>query len=89
MRGDHNQGEIQTIFEELNAAFKIFEHLENPDGIGAVGTLLAQILAMGSHIEEALIVLDKAERAFERMGQQAGTDHCRALRAKISGETTS
>ncbi|MCP3972747.1 MAG: hypothetical protein GY717_20985 [Rhodobacteraceae bacterium] len=46
-RGDHEQGGMQLIYEDLDEAFGGARQLKRPDAIGAIGVLLAQVLAMG------------------------------------------
>jgi len=85
-RGDHQRGEIQSIYEELQEAFDINKHLQRPDGVGAVGVLLAQVLAMGGHKDEALAVLQDARSAFELLKMRDGVAHADRLAAMIRGE---
>ncbi|MDD2892882.1 MAG: tetratricopeptide repeat protein [Halothiobacillaceae bacterium] len=67
-RGDHERGGLQEINEDLAFAFDICRKLEQPDGIGAVGRLLAQVLSMRGLRTEALGVLDVAESAWRKLG---------------------
>jgi hypothetical protein len=83
--GDHEKGDIQTVFEELNEAFQITLKLQRPDGIGAVGNLLGQILALGGHTDEAVNVLETAAAAFGKIGQADSAAQCRQLIAQIKG----
>src|SRR5262249_4319806 len=54
-------GRAQEIFDALAESCNIMLKLGLPDGIGAVGAMLAQVLAAGSHRDEALNILDQAE----------------------------
>ena len=83
MRGDHESGKMQSIFEKLHQAFGLSLELGRPDFIGDIGTLLAQVLAMVGHPKEALAVLDHAERAFQVLGDADGAAHVAELRARI------
>ncbi|MFZ0210506.1 MAG: hypothetical protein WAL59_31125 [Roseiarcus sp.] len=52
------RGHIQEIADTLGESFRILVELGAPDGIGPVGALLAQVLAMDGHRAEQ--VLDQA-----------------------------
>ena len=52
------RGRIQEIADTLGESFRILVELGAPDGIGPVGALLAQVLAMDGHRAEQ--VLDQA-----------------------------
>ncbi|MDJ0631456.1 MAG: CHAT domain-containing protein [Rhodobacter sp.] len=82
-RGDHETDGIQIIFEELDAAFRGAVQLQRPDFIGAIGPLLAQILAAGGAKDAAHNVLDFAAQAFETMGDEDGRAHVTQLRGMI------
>ena len=82
-RGEHERAGLQTIHDELAEAFAIQRHLQRPDGIGAVGALLGEVLAMGGHPAEAIDVLRKAAEAFAKIGQQGGVDQCNEVIAMI------
>jgi len=84
-RGDHERGEIQTIYEELQEAFDINKHLQRPDGVGAVGMLLAQVLAMGGLKDEALAVLQEARAGFELLKLSELVTQADQLTAMIRG----
>ncbi|MBK1730309.1 hypothetical protein [Thiococcus pfennigii] len=58
--------------------------LGRPDGIGAVGLLLAQVLAIGGHRDEALAVLDEAEAALAKLGRTAALEQVRERRRLIA-----
>jgi len=83
--GDHERGGLQTIQEELAEAFAISRKLDRPDFIGAIGQLLAQVLALGSRQDEALAVLDQAESAYRRLADGQGEVRVRQLREAIAG----
>ena len=84
-RGDHQTGGIQEIYNDLAEAFAITLKLGYADGIGAVGELLAQVLAMGGHKDDALTVLDHAEAAYTKLGNAQGIEGVRQLRKMIGG----
>ena len=84
-RGDHEKGDIQTIFDELNEAFEISLKLQRPDFIGATGNLLGQVFALGGHPDEAVSVLATAAAAFEKIGQADRAAQCRQLIEQIKG----
>ena len=75
-RGDHETGDIGRIRDDLAEAFSILLGLRRPDGIGTVGALFAQVLAMMGHRRKALEVLDKAKLAFKKMGSTFGSTEC-------------
>ncbi|MEM1152102.1 MAG: hypothetical protein AAGI03_16425, partial [Pseudomonadota bacterium] len=78
-RGDHERGEIQTIHDELAEAYAIARHLQRSDFIGSIGSLHAQVLAMGRLFDEAIEVLHTATAAFDKIGQTQPAAHCRQL----------
>jgi tetratricopeptide (TPR) repeat protein len=78
------QGRIQEIYEALAESFTIAVKLQAPDGIASVGFQLAQVMAIGGLRDEALEVLDEAERAFEKLGKVDGVAHVRELREGIA-----
>ena len=82
-RGDHQTQGLQQIHDELAESFGILTQTGHADGIGAVGLLLAQVLAAGGHPAPAGQVLDQAEAAFVMLGQEAGAEQARALRAQL------
>ena len=84
-RGDHERGGLQTIYEDLAAAYEIYIRLGRPDGIGEVGSMLAQVMAMGGHRDEALDVLATAEAAYRKLGNAQGVAHVAELRQLIGG----
>ncbi|HNA67614.1 MAG TPA: hypothetical protein PLD21_08180, partial [Rhodocyclaceae bacterium] len=84
-RGDHHDSGLQAIYEDLARAYAILVKLGRPDGIGAVGTLLAQMLAMGGLRSEALQVLETAEAAWRKIGQMQQVARVAELRQMIEG----
>jgi hypothetical protein len=83
-RGEHERGGIQAIYDDLAGPYEILRRLGRPDGIGPVGLLLAQVLAIGGHRDEALAVLDEAEAAFAKLGQTAAIEQVRERRRLIA-----
>jgi hypothetical protein len=81
--GGLSQGRIQEIFEALDESFAIALQLGIPDGIAHVGALLAQIMALGGHGDQALVVLDAAEAAFHKLGDADGAAQVQSLRDQI------
>ena len=79
-------GEFGTAAEELSEAYQINLRLQQPDGIGAVGTLLGQVLAAGGLKEEAYEVLTTAATAFDKLSWGDQADQCRALIEHIKGD---
>ncbi len=61
--GQHRSGVLQRIHDDLDEAFAISRRLGRPDAIGAVGELLAQVLALAGERQPALQVLAFAEEA--------------------------
>ncbi len=84
-RGDHQRGELQAIHDDLAKSFAINCKLEHPNGIGAVGVLLAHVLALGGLKDEALEILKAAEQAWTKLGNTQGIAHIATLRARIAG----
>ncbi|WP_422375698.1 CHAT domain-containing protein [Roseibium sp.] len=82
-RGDLQKGEAQTIFEELDEAFRGALKLQRSDAIGAIGPLLAQVLAGGGATAPALDVLDISEQAFNTLKDEEGLAHVAELRSLI------
>jgi hypothetical protein len=66
-RGGWNQDEAAVICNELAESYGINLQLGHADGIGNVGELLAQVLAVAGLPEEALTVLDEAAAAFAKL----------------------
>ena len=81
--GGLEKGRIQEIYEALAESYAITLKLGLADGIGGVGAMLAQVMAMGGLGEEALAVLDQAEAAFQKLGKADGVAHVRELREQI------
>lgn len=86
-RGDHRQGKAQAIADHLVDAFSISVDSGQVDAVGAIGQLLAQVLAMAGAVDEALKVLAKAQTAFERLGKSDRVAHCQKLRVLIAGSS--
>ena len=84
-RGDHEKGNLQTIYEELAEAFAITRQLRRLDAIGAIGGVLGWVLAMRGHPEEAVKVLEEAAAAFEKIEQPSMAAQCRQLIGQIKG----
>jgi hypothetical protein len=74
------------IHDELAEAFEINLKLQRPDGVGAVGLLLGQVLAMGGQREQAVEVLRAAVAAFEKIGQAEGAAQCWKIMEMIGGD---
>jgi len=83
-RGDHQTGGLQQIHDDLAESFDLWRKLSRPDGIGAAGELLAQVLAMRGQQGDALEVLDQAESAYARFADDQGIARVRSLREKIA-----
>lgn len=81
--GQHQSGGLQRIYDDLAEAFAISRRLGRPDAIGAIGQLLAQVLALAGEREQALAVLALADEAFTRIDAADGLAQVRALRAAI------
>jgi hypothetical protein len=79
-----HRGRIQEIADALGESFRIVVDLGAPDGIGPVGALLAQVLAMGGLRDEALRVMDQAEAAYRKLSQTGSVDQVRVLREMIA-----
>lgn len=80
------QGEAQTIHDELAESFALLQQLQRVDGIATVGALLGQVLAMAGARAEAVAVLAQSAMAFERLGQDASAAQMRALADSLSDE---
>lgn len=83
-RGDQETGGFQQIHDDLAESFDLWRKLGRPDGIGAAGELLAQVLAMRGQQGEALEVLDQAESCYVRLANDQGIARLRSLREKIA-----
>jgi tetratricopeptide (TPR) repeat protein len=64
-RGGMEQGEIQTIYDELVESFEINFKLQRVDGIAHSGMMLGQLLIMCGQSEDARILLKHSATAFE------------------------
>jgi tetratricopeptide (TPR) repeat protein len=80
---DSLSSNLQKIFTDLHESFSILCKLQRLDGVGHVGELLAQVLAMGGLRDQALQVLDLVETAFEKLGHAARLEGAKRLRAVI------
>ena len=87
VRGGLEQGEAQTIYEELTESFEIYQRLQRVDGVAAVGLALGQVLAMGRHPDEALTVLDDSATAFEKLQRTQEAKDVRELQQRIREES--
>lgn len=84
-RGDHRQGAAQAIFEDLADAYSTAKKLGQADGVGGIGLLLAQMLAMGGDKDGALRVADEAEAAFRHLDDSANVAQVLSMREAIKG----
>lgn len=75
-RGDHERGGIQTIYDELDEAFRIYFQIGKADGIAYVGNLLGQLLNMGGHWSAGIAVLRQARDAFAKLGKAERVAEC-------------
>ncbi len=82
-RGGLEQGEIQTIYQELSESFAINLKFQRADAVAAVGNLLGQVLAEGGHSDEALKVLDQSAAAFEKLQQSQQAERVREIQKQI------
>ncbi len=82
-RGGLQDGEAQTIHDELTESFAINVKLQRADGIGMVGALLGQVLAGGGYFAEALGVLDQSAAAFDKLQNPDMAEQVRALQQTI------
>jgi tetratricopeptide (TPR) repeat protein len=87
-RGEHQQPEgLQAIQSQLLQALGFGRRLGRPDFIGAIGSLLAQVMAFGGQAEAALAVLDEAEAAWKTLGWATAQEaQVRALRGTIAAQ---
>ncbi len=84
-RGEHDNGGLQQIYEELAQAFQISCEHGQPDAVGGIGLLLVQVLAMGGLRDEAVETLNVVEDAFTTLRDTDGLGHVRALRDALEG----
>ena len=83
-RNEHQREEgFLAIFESLRQAYDIAAQMRIPDGISAVGPLLAQFLAMGQAFAPALAVLAQVDEACAVLGDEAGRRRAADLRQQI------
>jgi tetratricopeptide (TPR) repeat protein len=77
------KGRIQEAIDALGESYAIALKLGLPDGIAHAGRLLAQILAIGGNRDDALVVLEEVEAAFQKLGDAKGIAHVQSLREQI------
>ena len=85
-RGGWEQGEAQTIINELAESFKLNKRLQRGHGIAASGYLLGYVLAKAGRKDEALTVLAEAAAAFDRLQLADKAAEIRDLQEKIRAE---
>lgn len=83
-RGDHLTGGIQQIVDGLADAFTVAHKLGDPQGIGSIGSLLAQVLALSGRKREALTILDELEATHAKTRDDQGLARIREIRKKIA-----
>jgi tetratricopeptide (TPR) repeat protein len=83
--GGLESGRAREIADALAESYAIALKLGHPDIVGASGALLAQVLAMGGHRDDALAVLDQAEAAFAKLGNAGRVAQVKELREAIKG----
>ncbi|MEP1538506.1 MAG: hypothetical protein ABJX35_00640, partial [Hyphomicrobiales bacterium] len=66
-------------------AYGIVVSLSIPDGIAAVGSVLAQIFAVAQEREKAIEVLDAVTQAYDAMNDEQGLARAQQLRLMIEG----
>jgi tetratricopeptide (TPR) repeat protein len=82
-RGDHERGGLQAIRDGLAEAFEINQLIGRAEGIGAVGSLLAQVLAFARKFDEALVVLTAAEAAYRTLADPQRLAQVQALQKEF------
>ncbi|TCJ12276.1 hypothetical protein EZJ19_13135 [Parasulfuritortus cantonensis] len=83
-RGDHGHGgALVDIRDDLSRAYAILLKAGRPDGIGAVGELLAQVMIVAGAADQAIPVLDAVEQAWQTLGNGAGLGRVASLRERI------
>ncbi len=87
-RGDHRQGAAQEIFEDLADAYSTAKSLGQADGVGSIGLLLAQMLAIGGETTMALKITEEAEAAFRHLDDNANIAQVLSLRDAISARAS-
>ena len=88
-RGDHERGGIQAIYESLAQAFAVSCSAGRANDIAVIGSLLAQVMAMGGLIDEALDVLTRVESAHTTLRSESGLDTVGRLREAIEARRPS
>lgn len=79
---EHNEG-LAAVTEGLAEAMRLSRRLERPDYIGAIGVMLAQLMARGEQYDEALGLLREAEAAYQLLEQPQHIERVAALREAI------
>ncbi|MFT3718265.1 CHAT domain-containing protein [Pseudorhodoferax sp.] len=82
-RGDHEHGALQQVHDHLAQAFSISMQTGRVNAIGAIGVLLAQVLAMGGELQQALEVLSAADAAYRRLDDAPALSLVAELRQTI------
>ena len=82
-RRESKQDEAQTIFDELAESFALKKQIQRVDGIGAVGSLFGQVLAMAGQVDQALAVLEESAAAFDQLAQTDQATQVRELQEWI------
>jgi hypothetical protein len=91
-RGDHKGTDgLKDIRGALTEAFDLSRQLGRPNSIGAIGTLLARVMALEAAFDEAQGVLDYAQAAFETLDSADELSEVQRQRQAINdmrGETS-
>ena len=82
-RSDREGGDIQAIYDNLAEAFALSVDSGRADAIAGIGIVLAEVLARGGFIDEALAVLAQAETANIALGRERGLERINQLRQEI------
>ena len=77
------QGEAETIIQELSESFMLNMKLQRVEGVAVVGFLLGRLLAPYDHVDETLWILDQSAAAFERLKQADQANQVRELQRKL------
>jgi tetratricopeptide (TPR) repeat protein len=81
--GGLENGRFQEIFDALAESYGIALKLRFPEGIGKTGVMLAIMMMKAGRSGEALVVLEKAEAAFQKLGKLQDISDLRRLREQI------
>jgi tetratricopeptide (TPR) repeat protein len=84
LRGDHQKGGLALIRDDLNEAYRLVVQLDRPDAIGAIGELLAQVMALGADTTAAMETLTQVEQAYRRLNNTVAVNRVQALRQSIT-----